>query len=89
MPLLDLVEQHRIDMRRGRSVDVLGVAGDRDPGVLGSWHFDGGMLCQLGDHRLRVGVRSAVQLLYQLGNAQMGGLHPTRLVHHHHPNVLR
>ena len=86
--LLDLVEQHRPFVGRGRSVDVLGVAGDGDTRVLRARYFHGRVLDQLSDHRVRVRVGPAVQFLHDFGNAEVGGLHIRRIIHQSHPIIL-
>ena len=79
VPLLNLVEQDRPLVCRRGGVDVLGVAGDGDAGVLRAGNLDGGVLGQLGDHRVRVGVGPAVQVLHQLRDATGGWLPPRRV----------
>ena len=54
---------------------MLGVAGDGDAGVLRAGDLHGGVLGQLGDHGVGVGVWPAVQFLHDFGNAKVGGLH--------------
>ena len=75
-------------MRRGGGVDVLGVAGDGDARILGTRNLDRGMLGQLGDHRVGIRVRPAVQLLHKLRDAEVGSLHPAWVVHHHRPIIV-
>ncbi len=75
-------------MRRGRGVDVSGVTGYRDARILGAPNLDGGMLCQLGDHRVGIRVRPAVQLLHNLRDAQVGSFHLAWIVHRHYPIIV-
>ena len=88
MTLLNLVEQDRPLVRRGGGVDLLGVAGDRDARILGARNLDRGVLYQLGDHRVGIRVRPAVQLLHKLRDAKVGGFHPAWVVHRHHPIIV-
>ncbi len=87
MALLDLVEQQRPLVRRRRGVDVLGVAGDGDTCVLRTGNLDGRVLGQLGDHGVGVGVGPAVQVLHDLGDSKVGGVHLNRISHLDFPIV--
>ena len=72
-----------------RRVDVLGVSGDGDARVLRAGYLDRGVLGQFGYDGVGVGVDSAVQVLHDLRDADMGGLYPRRrLVHQHHPHIM-
>ena len=67
---------------------MLGVAGDRDACVLRAGDLHGGVLGQLGDDGIGVGVGPAVQLLHDFGNAEVGYLRVDRIVHRSHPIIL-
>ena len=51
-------------------------------------NLDRGMLYQLGDHRVRIRVRPAVQFLHKLRDAEVGSFHPAWVVHRHRPIIV-
>lgn len=53
-------------------VDVLAIARDGDARILRARNLHGGVLGQLGDHRVGVRIRAAVQALDELSNTQVG-----------------